>query len=182
LKASLHRYGSRRARGLVGAADFRQLVEGVAGETFARAIAQPERYDPSKGPVIWWLYMLGRKRMALELRRLERQRQSCEAMAGALEPARARGGREFRQILERDRLGRALRGLPREQHQALGLFYLYGLSLEEVGKVLGKSAAAVSSLLQRARKNARKGLEQGGVGTRSRDIGKETGDEEAFEG
>lgn len=166
LRRSLYRYGVRRARGVLGPGELRQLVAEVADETFTRALHQRESYDPSRAPVLWWLFMLGRKQMFLELRRLWRDRQALEATAGQLEveelePTRSRGGREFRLILERDRLGRALEDLAPDQLQALGLFYLLDMSLEEVGKLLGKSPAAVSSLLQRARKNARARLERG---------------------
>ncbi len=160
LRRSLHRYGLKRARGLMGLADYRELVEEVADETFMLALARRREYDPEKAPLLWWLFLLGRKQMVLELRRLERDRrawQACREELGKEVPLR--GQRAFRQVLERDRLGRALSALSPDQLQALGLFYLLELSLEEVGRLLGRTPEAVSSLLQRARKSARARLE-----------------------
>lgn len=160
LRRNLHRYGARRARRLLGPSDYGELVAEVADETFMLALRRREDYDPGRGTVLWWLFLLGRKRMFLELRRLEREvqaRQACQEEW--LENESARGQRDFRQLLERDRLGRALEDLGQDQLQALGLFYLAGLSLQEVGRVLGRTPEAVSSLLQRARRSARARLE-----------------------
>lgn len=166
LRRGLYRYGAPRARGLIGPGDFRQLVEEVADETFVLARHHRHRYQAEKAPVSWWLYMLGKKQMALELRRLERQLSVFQEVTGVLEvellePTRSRGGRELRQVLERDELARAWDVLTEDQAQALGLFYLYELSLEEVGKLLGKSAEAVSSTLQRARSKLRRVMGKG---------------------
>lgn len=166
LRRGLYRYGALRARRLVGPRDFRQLVEEVADETFVLALHQRDKYRAERAPVTYWLLMLGKKKMSLELRRLERQLSLFQQMAGVLEvellePTRSRGGRELRQVLERDELAHAWEVLTEDQAQALSLFYLYDLSLEEVGELLGKSADAVSSTLQRARRKLRRAMGKG---------------------
>ena len=55
-----------------------------------------------------------------------------------------------------------------EQARALALFYLMDLSAEEVGRALGRTPEAVSSLLQRARANALEALQGREVRRRGR--------------
>jgi RNA polymerase sigma-70 factor, ECF subfamily len=50
-----------------------------------------------------------------------------------------------------EKLWEVLASLRPEQREVLQLKYMEELSLKEIGQVLGKSEAAVSSLLQRAR-------------------------------
>lgn len=164
LRRSLYRYGLSRARWLrLSEPEYRQLVEEVADEAICLGRVRIDRYDPERGPLTYWLFLLGRRILRQELDRLSsfmgvaRDDRVAEAViANTLEKG---GEQELRLVLERDRLGAALRSLPPVQQQVLGLFYVAELSLEETGRILGKTAEAISSLLQRARKNARDRLE-----------------------
>lgn len=164
LRRSLYRYGFSRSRWLrFSEPEYRQLVEEVADEAICLGRARIDRYDPERGPLTYWLFLLGRRILRKELDRFSSfsrvayDDRVAEAVAdGHLEKS---GEKELWQVLERDRLGTALRSLPEAQRQVLGLFYVAGLSLEEAGAMLGKTPEAVSSLLQRARKNARDRLE-----------------------
>lgn len=164
LRGSLYRYGLSRSAWLgLARPEYRQLVEEVADEAICVGRARIESYDPSRGPLTYWLFLLGRRILRQELDRLTRfskaTRDDRVAEAAVAPLLEKNGEKELWLVLERDRLGTTLRSLPEAQRQVLGLFYVAGLSLEETGAVLGKTPEAVSSLLQRARKNARDRLE-----------------------
>jgi RNA polymerase sigma-70 factor (ECF subfamily) len=57
-----------------------------------------------------------------------------------------------------DRVEEALRGLPDRQRLALTMFHYEGLSMQEVGSMMGVSAEAVESLLARARRSLKVAL------------------------
>jgi RNA polymerase sigma-70 factor (ECF subfamily) len=57
-----------------------------------------------------------------------------------------------------ERVDDALRSLPDRQRLALTMFHYEGLSMQEVGGMLGVSAEAVESLLARARRSMRAAL------------------------
>lgn len=164
LRRSLHRYGFSRSRGLrLPEDEYRQLVEEVADEAVCLGRARIDLYDPERGPLSYWLFLLGRRILRKELDRLARfsrlaygDRVGEDSVADYLGKS---GEKELWQVLERDRLGTVLQSLPEAQRQVLALFYVVGLSLEETGAILNKTPEAVSSLLQRARKNARDRLE-----------------------
>lgn len=58
------------------------------------------------------------------------------------------------------RVGSALMGLPERQRQALTLFHYEGLSQIEIAGIMGISDEAVESLLARARRSLKSGLEK----------------------
>lgn len=68
----------------------------------------------------------------------------------AAQQLRALEGRELAQ-----RVSEALHALPDRQRLALTMFHYEGLSLQEVGAMMGVSSEAVESLLARARRNLR---------------------------
>jgi len=164
LKAGLRRFlfrrGSKRARNFrMTGAEYAELLDQVTDETLCVAWQRAGEYDPERGPLGWWIAMLGRKVLTTELRRWLREhqhRRDLEDPGRLPDPAVLPG---FRTVEDRDRLGRALALIPKDQAEALALFYLYELSADEVGKVLDRGPEAVRSLLQRARANARKALE-----------------------
>jgi len=63
-------------------------------------------------------------------------------------------GEELRQ------LGRSIRALPDHQRQAVVLHEIHGLPYEQVAAVIGVSESAIGSLLFRARKRLRSGLDR----------------------
>ena len=58
-----------------------------------------------------------------------------------------------------DTLRRAVERLPREQREAVVLFYYEDLPTEEIARVVGASPGAVRTRLSRARENLRTMLE-----------------------
>ena len=158
---ALYRFGYGRSRWLLCASgEYRELVAGVADEALALARTRIDRYDPQRGPFSYWVFLLGRKLLVREFEQMERYRRAFQdAAAEAGPPLEPSGSDDFASILERDRLGRALAEIPKRQAQVLGLFYLAGLSLQEIADLTASSPESVSSLLQRARHNARQRLE-----------------------
>ena len=167
----LGRQGRRRALGFgMALQEFRELLEEVADETLCLTRRRLAEYDPARGPFAWWLAMLGRSVLKRELMiwvRWQKRTREAQVAWGAEAPEDP-GARDLRAAVDRERLGRALAALPPEQARALALFYLMDLSAEEVGRALGRTPEAVSSLLQRARANALEALQGREVRRRGR--------------
>lgn len=128
----------------------RQDAEDVTAEVFAAAFAalpgRKEAHEPYP-----WLLGIARRKIADLLRRQARQGARAEAdaeeAAGSMigpEAALAWGERA-------DRLRGLLDNLPPDQREALLLHYVEDLSHVQVAAMLGRSPAAVNSLIQRAR-------------------------------
>jgi RNA polymerase sigma factor (sigma-70 family) len=96
-----------------------------------------------------WLYGVARRKTADHLRVAARR--PAEALTEQV-PASSGGPHE---ALELQELRRMVEALPPEQREALLLHYLEGLTAEQIGIVMGRTRAAVNSLLQRARHSLR---------------------------
>lgn len=129
----------------------RHEAEDVTAEVFAAAFVALPRQRGLNGPYPWLLGIACRK-IADSRRRQTRRGGQMQALTDDLpataadlpEAALARG--------ERARLIRELlAALLEDQREALLLHYVEGLPQAEVAVVLGRSPAAVNSLLQRAR-------------------------------
>lgn len=129
----------------------RQEAEDVTAEVFAAAFVALPRQRGLNGPYPW-LLGIARRKIADSRRRQTRRGGQMQALTDDLpataadlpEAALARG--------ERAKLIRELlAALPEDQREALLLHYVEGLPQAEVAVVLGRSPAAVNSLLQRAR-------------------------------
>jgi RNA polymerase sigma-70 factor (ECF subfamily) len=121
----------------------REDAEDIVMEVFAVAIAKFHKVAAADSQRNWLLAIARRKAadsLRKHYRRAERPIADTEIAAEESSPG------------ERQEATRvALQELPAAQSQALLLKYVNGLSTEEVGRVIGKSAAATNSLLQRAR-------------------------------
>jgi RNA polymerase sigma-70 factor, ECF subfamily len=100
-------------------------------------------------------YLLGiaRRKVADRLRLRERRKETPLEETHALPDASAQG------LLEREaaaKLREVIDGLRPDYREALLLKYVEGLSLTEIGRVLGKTPAQVGSVLQQAREAARR--------------------------
>lgn len=129
----------------------RHEAEDVTSEVFAAAfVALPGRRG-TQGPYPW-LLGIARRKVTDSLRRRGRQAGRVGALTDDL-PTAPRDLPEA--VLAREERGRLLREmlatLPPDQREALLLHYVEGLPQAEVAFVLGRSPAAVNSLLQRAR-------------------------------
>jgi RNA polymerase sigma-70 factor (ECF subfamily) len=130
----------------------REDAEDVTAEVFAAAFESlPGRRGD--GDPFLWLLGIARRKVTDAIRRQARRREtSATEMAllpetvGGEDPQSALARAEARQELRR-----IVDGLRPDQREALLLQHMDGLSVSEIAVVLGRSPAAVNSLLQRAR-------------------------------
>jgi len=128
-----------------------QEAEDVTAEVFAAAfVALPQQNGPN-GPYPW-LLGIARRKIADSLRHQGRREGRRQALTEDLPAERAdlpeaTVARQERATLIRE----LLTTLPEDQREALLLHYVEGLPQAHVAVVLGRSPAAVNSLLQRAR-------------------------------
>lgn len=127
----------------------RDDAEDATAETFAAAFQAIRRCPVDPSAQRPWLLGIARRKVADLLRKRYRQRETV-FLADLPDRAPSPESRALRQE-DANTLRRAVLSLTPDQREALLLKYTDGLSLAEVGAVLGKSEAAVSSLLQRAR-------------------------------
>ncbi len=129
----------------------RQEAEDITAEVFVAAFTALPRQKPLHHPYPW-LLGIARRKITDYHRRQSRKEGRTSALADDF-PSPASDLPEA--IFERDerlRLVRAmLTRLPANQREALLLHYVEGLSQAEVALVLGRSPAAINSLLQRVR-------------------------------
>ncbi len=137
------------------------LAEDVVQETFLRALARPEAFDPARGSLRIWLCLLARNAIRDQLRAHRR----ADALASAGAALDATLGQIF-QGLERGPLGdevlaraetRALvattiANLPSGYGAVLEQKYVEGASMREIAATLAVSEDAAKSLLARARR------------------------------
>jgi RNA polymerase sigma-70 factor (ECF subfamily) len=128
-------------------------AEDLTEQVFVRALAAlPRFHDQGAGDgssFRVWLYTIARHAIANERRR--RRRHRSDPIDAALElhapddPAAQALSR-----LEAQRAWQAVRELPPERRQALELRFVHELSAREIGRIMGRSDAAVRVLIHRA--------------------------------
>jgi len=132
-------------------------VEDLAQETFLRAFRALPTFDPTgTAKVSTWLLTIA-TRLALD----ERRRKRPVAADGHDPDTTSGGGTPFQDRARaelRDAIERAARALPDDQCAALVLAEWHGLSLAEVGEVLGVPEATIKTRVFRAREKMRESL------------------------
>lgn len=132
-------------------------VEDLAQETFLRAFRALPGFDPNgSAKISTWLLTIA-TRLALD----ERKRRRPEAAEGHDPDATTGGSTPFQDRARaelRDAIERAARELPDDQCAALVLAEWHGMSLAEVGEVLGVPEATVKTRVFRAREKMRASL------------------------
>lgn len=127
-------------------------AEDAVGETFVRAWAGLPRYRDMGVPFVAWLYGIARH-VVTDAQRVG-MRVEPRAEPRLDEPDHREGE------LDRLTLGAALAQLPEEQRAVIELKFLAGLTNEEVGATLGKTAGAVNTQQWRALATLRSFLEE----------------------
>ena len=126
-----------------------QEAEDVTAETFQAAIQSLHRRRGTDPRL--WLIGIARRKVVDAYRRKERRRERPLDVIDV-------GENSIQADLERTEdvasIRRIVLGLPEDQREALLLQHLEGLSISEISYVMGRSTAAINSLLQRARARA----------------------------
>lgn len=130
----------------------RDDAEDIAAETFAAVCAAPHKIPQNEAHVRAWLLAIARHKVTDLLRKRYKRR---ELPLTDREPTALAGPEALLDAPQTQALRQAIEALPPDQREALLLKYADELTLTEVGRVLGKSEAAISSLLQRARATVR---------------------------
>ncbi|HEX4344100.1 MAG TPA: sigma-70 family RNA polymerase sigma factor [Solirubrobacteraceae bacterium] len=135
-----------------------ELAADLAAETFARALAGRERYDPAAGPARAWLFGIARHLLAdsLRARRVadETRRRLGMAPVALDDEALAR----IDELTADDALA-ALAGLPAEQQQAVRAHVLDERGYDELAAQLACSPSVVRKRVSRGLKTLRDRLE-----------------------
>jgi RNA polymerase sigma-70 factor (ECF subfamily) len=127
------------------------LAEEITQLTFVEATRRHASFD-GRSDVMTWLCAIARHKLADHYRKLDRDERRHRRLAVREIQV---GGDQAPAAEERDAIERALRTLPAAQRAALIFRHLDGLSVHEIGSLLGKSDTAIESLLARARQGFR---------------------------
>lgn len=135
-------------------------AEDITAEVFVSAFAGLARFRGHCPPYLWLLTIARRKIIDAQRRRAARRETLASELADEAPAAAAiwqalavsEGPEAALTQVEADHVLRALiRELSADQREALLLKYWERLSVTEIATVMGRSAASVNSLLQRAR-------------------------------
>ena len=129
----------------------RAAAEDAAQETFVRVWKALPRFD-GRAALGTWIYAIARNTCLMELRRRRPTVSLDDPDSPDAQHAAAQIASGPAPDPERDNLLRVLAHLPRNQQEAVRLFYLEDRSYEAVAESLGMPLGTVKNLLHRARK------------------------------
>jgi RNA polymerase sigma-70 factor (ECF subfamily) len=130
------------------------LAADLTAEVFLAAVDSAATYDRSRGPVLAWLYGVGRNAVAAEARRRARELHAVRRIEGRrLVDGSALLRIEERLDAERDsrRLHRAIAELPEEDRALIELVSLDGLTIADAARMFGVKPATARVRLHRSR-------------------------------
>ena len=137
------------------------LAEDLTQETFLAAVAALKRGTPVAAPLPW-LFGIARHKLLDHFRR--QRRRGWTVLSWDEEVDDEELAAPVADEAARERVVAALAAVPSPQRDALVLRYLDGLAVPEVAAALGRSVAAVESLLVRGRAGFRRGFREAGDG------------------
>lgn len=143
---AIQRYVRRR----LGGSGF---VDDVVAETFLKALEYLPRYEERGLPFSAWLYRIATSRISRQARQAFRRLEQLQA-----EPV----SEPDPDGPDRERIRRALLGLPDRFQSVIALHHLEGLSIDEVAAILECAPGTVKSRLARGREALRRRLEASG--------------------
>lgn len=129
----------------------RAAAEDAAQEAFVRVWKALPGFD-GRAALGTWIYAITRNTCLMELRRRRPMVSLDDPDSSEAERATAAIATSPAADPERDNLIRLLETLPRNQQEAVRLFYLEDRSYENVAEQLGMPLGTVKNLLHRARK------------------------------
>jgi len=130
------------------------LAADLTADVFVAAVDAAHTYRPERGPVIAWLYGVGRNAIAAEVRRRSRELRATRRISGQrlLDPVSlARIEERIDAERESRRLHRALAELGDDDRMLLELVALDGLSVADAARSLGVKPATARVRLHRSR-------------------------------
>jgi RNA polymerase sigma-70 factor (ECF subfamily) len=137
-----------------------ELAEDVVQETFAKALADIDRFDPERGSLRAWLitlsrnvvrdHMRARQRLAV-VETWDRIDQALSQAFAALDQ-RPLSDEVIERAETRDLVNMTIANLPDQYRTVLERKYIEGVSVSELAAWLGMSPDAAKSLLARARR------------------------------
>lgn len=130
------------------------LAADLTADVFLAAVDSAASYDSRRGPVLAWLYGVGRNAIAAEARRRARELHAVRRIEGRrLVDGTALARIEERLDAEREsrRLHRAIAALPEDDRALIELVSLDGLSIADAARVLGVKPATARVRLHRSR-------------------------------
>jgi RNA polymerase sigma-70 factor (ECF subfamily) len=130
------------------------LAEELTQETFIAAIDRQSRFD-GRSDAVTWLCAIARHKLADHFRLVERDERRRMRME-VREVRLADGAIHAHDLDHRPAIEEAIHSLPAAQRAVLVFVVLDDLPVAEAARLMGKSAAAVQSLLHRARANFRR--------------------------
>ena len=145
----VYRFVSRRIA-------IREEAEDLTIDVFGAAFRSLPRFR-GDADVKTWLFGIARRKIADFVRRTGRGREIVLLDVPLLADRQSEDPSPDTLALQSEAIGqmrRILSDLPEDQRDALLLQHLEGLSIAEIARVMGRSTAAVNSLLQRARATA----------------------------
>ena len=120
-------------------------AEDVTATAFERAFRKRRRFDPRRGSPRAWLFGIARNAALDELRRRGRQRRLAADPADEASAAQAASDASAERLALRE----AVQRLDPRERELIALRYFSGLSLAEVGTVLGISESNAGTRLHR---------------------------------
>jgi RNA polymerase sigma-70 factor (ECF subfamily) len=129
----------------------RAAAEDAAQETFVRVWKALPRFD-GRAALGTWIYAIARNTCLMDLRRRRPTVSLDDPDTPDAQHAEAQIASAPAEDPERDNLLRLLARLPRNQQEAVRLFYLEDRSYDAVAESLGMPLGTVKNLLHRARK------------------------------
>jgi len=130
-------------------------AQDLTSQTFMAALENLPAYR-GQGSFAAWLLTIAHHKLVDHYRR-SRPQAALEAAGELLDPQRSPEEQTARR-LDMQRISLALAELPAERAEALGLRVFGGLSAAEIGRLMGKSEAAVKMLVCRAFQTLRQRL------------------------
>jgi len=130
------------------------LAADLTADVFLAAIDSAHTYAPGRGPIVAWLYGVGRNTIAAEVRRRSRELHAARRISGhrLLDPASvARIEERIDAERESRRLYRALDQLSDDDRKLLEMVALDGLSVADAARSLGVKPATARVRLHRSR-------------------------------
>jgi len=123
-----------------------QDAEDLTAETFRAALEAFDRYQPERAPAAAWLMGIAHHKLVDHFRRSREHSPLDEAEPETRHPPLEDAAETN---LRLEQVARALRTLSADRAEAIGLHYFGGLTLAEVGQVMGRSEEAAKKLVHR---------------------------------